>query len=999
MAEYKLSYTAEEINEKLGQVGAPISYNDLTDKPSIVTRSEIKSPATQGTYASLYEKPFGDIPTPLREKESMFSLHPQGLNVYQSVETFEIAEIIAGETYKVKWDDTEYTCVAKTQNKIGESVIENVNLGNATKLFGLGFGEDTGEPFFIYFDKGYYDKIYIQTDSTEERHTVAITPVNSIKKIDAKYLPEGIGSSGGNATVKETILSEQLINNFAPDEDFYGLYSASTVFFTPIELGETYTVVWDEKTYSCLTQDVSSLLEEGSIAMGNGSSFGFPGNNEPFIIAVTPFDGAYIYAFLAVDGSMSSSHSVSIYKETTISNGGVSSWNDLTDKPFGGETDILFEGTFQDELIDDNGDGTPERWEGEMLVVDNSNTPLEEGKKYTLTWEGVDYENECFILEGMLPCIGNPAYTGGPDNGCPVIIARDVSGLIFGTPVWFAIILQPSDDITISGTYSCKITLNDIKYLDNKYLDFIETTESIETILVKNQVVENFVESDGAYTSSIPANNFSLEKDQYYKIIWDGEIYEEKGYLFADPAVAIGSIATTPFIIAYIPDENVLMLLSVSDNSSSHTVSISLIEKGKDIIKPDVLPVNIPNDLFVEDEEKEWIEILPAITKEFFLTSIGDSPNFFGTVIESDENTATKWQNHTGKVKVIWDGIPYECEMQTVMGGNAVGNLVAFGGTGNDEPFAAVCLSDNGGNAWILGSLVDTSAQSHTCQIFLLEESKTIVINNDYLNFIEKSNGDEIEIVPEQTITLEQDADLKFKYVAHPGTELYNQLYQVEIGKTYKILWDNAIYTCIAKDASWAVPSDAGEKRKAVTLGNVTLLEDYPLTDSSSNTGEPFVLAIGDYDILSDSISYGMFISPIPNATETLYDIQFSISQILDKVKIKRDYLPEIPTFDLIAMGMPAISLDGTESSLQCDTTEIMAAAAKGIVKLRFAVNIPGFGGMAIENLVPFGYLTVTETYAYAGLMIFDSTPIAISCSVNESGICAFALPLATPIA
>lgn len=33
MTEFKLSYTAKEIDEKLGKVGQPVSYNDLADKP------------------------------------------------------------------------------------------------------------------------------------------------------------------------------------------------------------------------------------------------------------------------------------------------------------------------------------------------------------------------------------------------------------------------------------------------------------------------------------------------------------------------------------------------------------------------------------------------------------------------------------------------------------------------------------------------------------------------------------------------------------------------------------------------------------------------------------------------------------------------------------------------------------------------------------------------------------------------------------------------------
>lgn len=48
----------------------------------------------------------------------------------------------------------------------------------------------------------------------------------------------------------------------------------------------------------------------------------------------------------------------------------------------------------------------------------------------------------------------------------------------------------------------------------------------------------------------------------------------------------------------------------------------------------------------------------------------------------------------------------------------------------------------------------------------------------------------------------------------------------------------------------------------------------------------------------------------------------------------------DIPTFDLSEMGMPAITLDGTIYECECDTTELMAAMDKSIVRIRGEINV-----------------------------------------------------------
>lgn len=56
----------------------------------------------------------------------------------------------------------------------------------------------------------------------------------------------------------------------------------------------------------------------------------------------------------------------------------------------------------------------------------------------------------------------------------------------------------------------------------------------------------------------------------------------------------------------------------------------------------------------------------------------------------------------------------------------------------------------------------------------------------------------------------------------------------------------------------------------------------------------------------------------------------------------------EIPTFDLTALGLPEVSMDGTPSSLETDTTAIISALEKGQVRFLLV----GFG-LGEFSLIP----------------------------------------------
>lgn len=103
-----------------------------------------------------------------------------------------------------------------------------------------------------------------------------------------------------------------------------------------------------------------------------------------------------------------------------------------------------------------------------------------------------------------------------------------------------------------------------------------------------------------------------------------------------------------------------------------------------------------------------------------------------------------------------------------------------------------------------------------------------------------------------------------------------------------------------------------------------------------------------------------------------------------------------IPEFDFAAMGLPAVPIGGEQVSVACDTTEIMAAMEKGLVKLNLAVNMGGDSNTVISGKIITGMASVNGNYSNTCLfMVFDSVYIAINFNVNSEGISAQTYSLA----
>lgn len=128
--------------------------------------------------------------------------------------------------------------------------------------------------------------------------------------------------------------------------------------------------------------------------------------------------------------------------------GGVSSWNDLKDKPFGEDTEVLFDQTvvFEGEL-----DAV---WQMEQAL------PISVGDNVKVTFDGTVYESEAIDGDRYMPgavMFGNLADFGGEDNGAP-FIAGTSAGL--GLTMFMG---EP-------GTHAIKIENTVVQKLDPKYI-------------------------------------------------------------------------------------------------------------------------------------------------------------------------------------------------------------------------------------------------------------------------------------------------------------------------------------------------------------------------------------------------------------------------------------------------------------------------------------------------------------------------------------------------
>lgn len=265
---------------------------------------KIEIPEGSTANNSITCDPFGVVTEIIPKQDLVFEYNEYDENLQLVGGEFitDVLHFDDGSIYKVLWNGTEYTCTAITTATWYDSPEPGhyyiYYIGNA-HLLKTGFEKgtnqtfnmpDTGEPFCLIGIKD------VEGLSVSARGTEAATfnvHVLEISQIDNKYLAI-LDSEAGSKT---NILPETTYNGFEFNSTF-NAYTPGPV--VPAEFilteGETYNVIWDGNTYTC-TAGAADYYGYTIIYIGNGTTMGQAGNDEPFAFTYSPAEnGSQVFA-------------------------------------------------------------------------------------------------------------------------------------------------------------------------------------------------------------------------------------------------------------------------------------------------------------------------------------------------------------------------------------------------------------------------------------------------------------------------------------------------------------------------------------------------------------------------------------------------------------------------------------------------------------------------------------------------------------------------------
>ena len=144
--------------------------------PAPAVSKVVPKPLTYDYMPAGYPTKTTQTTTIMAEQELAFALTGEGLYTAQLTNALEI---VAGQTYTVNWDGTEYECVCSDLNSI-------LVLGN---LSVMGEGNDTGEPFVYSYKSNQVPPAFI-THDTSASHTISVkTIAEAITPMAEEFLP------------------------------------------------------------------------------------------------------------------------------------------------------------------------------------------------------------------------------------------------------------------------------------------------------------------------------------------------------------------------------------------------------------------------------------------------------------------------------------------------------------------------------------------------------------------------------------------------------------------------------------------------------------------------------------------------------------------------------------------------------------------------------------------------------------------------------------------
>lgn len=332
---------------------------------------------------------------------------------------------------------------------------------------------------------------------------------------------------------------------------------------------------------------------------------------------------------------------------------GVSSWNDLTDRPFYEEAPRV--------LVEEQTLTGFEMMDGGLFAVINPfDFVASRDEKYTIVWDGSEYECVAAWNNGSF-CLGNLNYAMMRAEG-------DIPfALIHGDALY--VVTEVGEEHTISITVSG----NTIHHIDPKYIKDMYHEEDNSIKMIDDQTF-SFV--DQLFEG--PTNGSMTEFGGWKSltVIFDGVTYENVShYVYNPTGMELGNTDEYPFSMEiWIEDGVVWAYVYTTVSGDSHTVSV--------IAVCDTIIHHIDHkyikDMYYEKPPRVLVEEHTLTGFEF------DGSSVYGTMAPFNFNIIP------GETYVVtWDGVEYVCAGEVLNDGSVGLGNIDYGGIygGGDIPF------------------------------------------------------------------------------------------------------------------------------------------------------------------------------------------------------------------------------------------------------------------------------------------------------------------------
>ncbi len=333
-----------------------------------------------------------------------------------------------------------------------------------------------------------------------------------------------------------------------------------------------------------------------------------------------------VYSKEEIDTSLSHTvESLHEYVDEKVAEGGgsgVSSWNDLTDKPFYSEVSVT-EIVNESEVV----------WE-DVEYLDNGRTSLSwqkptyvsPDKKYLLTINGEETLLDCFDLSAQFEGANVCMLT---DMGS---VAEDMTGyvsiLVFNAPEMGAVggqgnVPRAYDEDNFHMSISKYV--EDIRYLDPKYIKDMYYTE-------KGGLVEILPETDAIHSDDdifAVIADLDLVVGEKYNVNYNGTEYEcvaqdgsfmQAGMVVLGNAIDFGLNGNNELFCAMTGEEEGVRVLMIMTLDGATSVTISIHKYGEGIVHQ--IPSKYIPDEFATKDYVDGKNKLPITTSRFWYANL-----------------------------------------------------------------------------------------------------------------------------------------------------------------------------------------------------------------------------------------------------------------------------------------------------------------------------------------------------------------------------------------